>query len=211
MDLIFQRLEESMKVLSLVLLFIFGACSLAPVVSEKTARTLGDGNWETNLGLSPAVSLTVGRGFGSNVDLHISYESQIIPIIEIGGKFALINNKDGIAFSLFGGGFTDGANSSGYYLGPVVSYKKDWIEFYGLAKYNNVTWEADASTDDDDSVFDFNLSINQNFDYWLAVAGVNFWFDEAFGLNINGKRFFIDETSDEGEKIIPSIHLMYRY
>tara|TARA_B100000925_G_scaffold262107_1_gene219226 strand:+ start:14291 stop:14893 length:603 start_codon:yes stop_codon:yes gene_type:complete len=198
------------KIILIVLLFC-GACSLAPVVSEKTARTLGDGNWETNVGMSPAVSVTVGRGFGESLDLHFSYESQIVPIVEVGGKFSIIQNNEGLSFSLFGGGFTDGGSSSGYYAGPVVSFKKNWIEFYGLAKYNNVTWEADASTDDDDSVFNFNLSINQNFDYWLAVAGVNFWFNEGFGLNINGKRFFIDDASEDGERIIPSLHLLFRY
>ena len=87
----------------LVLIFIAG-CSLAPVVSEKTARTLGDGNWETNVGLSPAPNLTIGRGFGDSFDLHISYESQLVPLLELGGKFSFVQNKQGLSFSIFGGG-----------------------------------------------------------------------------------------------------------
>ena len=111
------------KIFLIVFLFC-SACSLAPVVSEKTARTLGDGNWETNVGMSPAVSVTVGRGFGERFDLHFSYESQIVPIVEVGGKFSILQNNDGLSFSLFGGGFTDGGSSSGYYAGLLSVLKK---------------------------------------------------------------------------------------
>ena len=199
-----------MKNIILLCVFICSACSLAPVVSEKTARTLGNGNWETNVGLSPAANITIGRGFGNNFDLHFSYENQLVPLVEVGGKFALFQNKEGLSFSLFGGGFSAG-NSTGYYAGPIVSMKKGWFEFYTLAKYNNVTWKADDSTEADDSVFDFSLSEDQNFDYWLAVIGVNFWFSDGFGLNLNGKKFFMDNASDDGDRLIPSAHFLFRF
>lgn len=199
------------RILFFILLFNFVSCSLAPVVSEKTARTLGHGNWETNIGLSPAPSITIGRGFGDSFDLHFSYESQLVPLVEVGGKFALAQNKEGLSLAVFGGGFTDGNNSTGYYAGPIFSMKNGWFEFYALGKYNSVTWTADASTEVEDSVFNFSLTEDQTFDYWLATIGINLWFNDGFGLNINGKKFFLDNASDEGDKLIPSAHFLFRF
>ena len=80
-----------------------------------------------------------------------------------------------------------------------------------LGKYNNVTWKANSSTEADDSIFDFSLDADENFDYWLGVIGVNFWFTDGFGLNVNGKKFFVDNASEDGNKFIPSVHMLYRY
>ena len=190
--------------------FLFG-CSLAPVVSEKTARTLGDGNWETNVGLSPAPSITIGRGFGESVDLHLSIESQIVPLIDIGGKFSITQRKEGVSFSIFAGGFSDTSSSSGFYAGPIISLKSKWFEVYALGKYNNVTWKASEKEQAKDSVFDFSLNSDQNFDYWLAVVGINLWFNDGVGLNLNAKKFLIKNTSDDGDNILPSLHLLMRY
>ena len=190
---------------------LLASCSLAPVVSEKTARTLGDGNWELNSGLSPAANIFLGRGFGDHFDLHVSYENQLASLLEVGGKFALTQAKKGFSFAVFGGGFMGGGNSSGYYAGPILSIKHGWFELYTLGKYNKVNWKADESANDDDSIFNFSLGEDVEFDYWMAVVGVNFWFSKEFGININGKKFFLENSSDEGDKLIPSAHFLFRF
>ena len=185
-------------------------CSLAPIVSEKTARTLGSGNWEINTGISPAYNAWIGRGVTENIDLNLSVESQIGTVFSLGGKFSFIQNLEGLSLSAMGGFFT-GTNSTGYYAGPVISYKAGWFELYGLAKYNNVSWEATNDTADDDVLFDFSLSQNVDFDYWMAVIGTNFWFSDGFGLNINGKKFLSSDTSSKGDEIVPSANLLFRF
>jgi len=199
------------KLLLLIFVITLSSCSLAPVVSEKTARSLGGGNWETNVGLSPALNLTVGRGFGDNFDLHVSVESQIVSLVDVGAKYAILNNREGLSLAVFGGAFSDVANSSGYYAGPILSYKSGWFELYTLSKYNNVTWKADESTENDDSVFDFKLTEDQTFNYWQAVVGMNLWFADGFGINVNGKKLFIENSSEDGDELIPSLHFLFRY
>ncbi|MAW07036.1 MAG: hypothetical protein CME61_02010 [Halobacteriovoraceae bacterium] len=193
-----------------IIIFAFQGCSLAPIVSEKTARTLGSGNWEINTGLSPAYNAWLGRGITENFDLNIAVESQIGTVFSFGGKFSFLQNPEGLSISAMGGFFT-GTNSTGYYAGPIVSYKSGWVELYALAKYNNVSWEATSDTADDDVLFDFSLSQSVDFNYWVAVVGANFWFSDGFGLNINGKKFLSSDTSSKGDEIIPSANLLFRF
>ena len=191
-------------------LFIIQSCSLAPIVSEKTARTLGSGNWELNGGASPAYNAWVGRGVSDNLDLNFSVESQIGTVFSLGAKYAFAQGNEGLSFSLMGGAFY-GANSTGYYAGPVVSVKNGWFEVYGLAKYNQVSWDGTSETTDEDTIFNFSLDQSVDFNYWMGVAGLNFWFSDGFALNVNGKKILGSDTSDDGDGIIPSVNLMFRF
>ena len=193
-----------------IIFFVVQGCSLAPIVSEKTARTLGSGNWEINTGLSPAYNAWLGRGITENFDLNLAVESQIGTVFSFGGKFSFLQNPEGLSISAMGGFFT-GTNSTGYYAGPIVSHKNGWVELYGLAKYNNVSWEATSDTADDDVLFDFSLSQSVDFNYWVAVLGANFWFSDGFGLNINGKKFLSSDTSSKGDEVIPSANILFRF
>ena len=194
----------------LMIFFIIQGCSLAPIVSEKTARTLGSENWEINTGVSPAYNAWIGRGITENLDFNFNVESQIGTVFSLGGKFSFIQNPEGLSLAAMGG-FFKGANSTGYYAGPIFSYKAGWLELYVLAKYNNVSWEATSDTADDDVLFDFSLNKNVDFDYWMAVAGANFWISEAVGLNINGKKFLSSDTSSKGDEIVPSANFLFRF
>lgn len=147
-----------MKRTFMVIALLLGAsCSIAPFNSTKTARTLGDANWEIDSGLSPALYFSASRGFGENFDGGVTFEGQASPVLGVSGKYAFINAQEkGFSLSGLGGLFLgqDIAQSSGFYIGPVLSYKLDWFEPYLVTRYNWVKWNGqDLSGNERDDLF----------------------------------------------------------
>jgi len=199
---------------------LFSSCSLAPFTSTKTARSLGKGTWEIDAGISPAYSFSASRGLSHKFDLGLTIEGQVgAPVFALNGKYAFINKQnEGFSLSGFGGAFSGaGADSYGYYLGPVFSYKVKWFEPYLVARYNWVKWKGvDLSTDDTDDLFVDLLDFDDtDISYMQYTFGINFWFSQTFGLNLNLKviTFFGNdvEADDQSGVATPGVALLLRF
>ena len=192
------------KTVCLLLFAVFSvSCSIAPFKTPKTARPLGEGNWDIDVGASPAYYLTVNRGFSENLDVGLTLESQFGMNFELSGKYTFVNEgEEGYSLALFGGLYTGsiwGGSNSGLRLGPVLSYKSGWWEPYLVLTYNVGEWHWEAKTKetsedskDDDTFFnidDFYPEQGKIASYFYAqfALGSNFWFTEGFAFNINFK------------------------
>ncbi|MCB9060499.1 MAG: hypothetical protein H6622_03135 [Halobacteriovoraceae bacterium] len=203
----------------LFILFFISSCSLAPYTSTKTARTLGEGNWEIDTGFSPALYLGTSIGVSENLDVSFLIEAQAAPVIGLSGKYALLNSQDeGFSFSGLGGVFLgiDVVESSGFFIGPVLSYKVDWFETYIVTRYNWVKWKGkNLNSDQRDELFiDFINFDNIELSYMQYTFGFNFWFDQKIALNINAKyiKFFGNDVSNnDKESLLPGVGFIFRF
>ena len=199
----------------LPLILIFTSCSFAPLTSTKTARSLGEGKWEVSTGFSPALNVNVGKGITEKVDAGIIVEQQFSPVVALWGKYSFSTSAEDSAFAAYGGVFKGSgtSDSSGFFFGPVASYKKKWFEIYFLPVFNYVKWEAGSLTleDQDDSFFDEINWQSSSLKYMQYTLGVNFWFTEGFALNISGKTwsFFDDNVKSEG--ISPGLEFIWNF
>ncbi len=176
------------------------SCSIAPLTTPKTGRSLGEGHWEVDAGASP-VYLSVNRGFSENFDAGLTVEMQFGFNTELSGKYSFVNNSEnGTSFALFGGIYTGnifGGSNSGFRLGPVLSYKSDWWEPYLVLTYNLGKWhwegfEDDSKSDKDNSFIDIGNAYKPGeeiatYSYMQFTLGMNFWFTKGFAFNVNAK------------------------
>ncbi len=189
------------KTVFVFLLAVFSiSCSIAPLTTPKTGRSLGEGNWEVDAGASPGY-LSVNRGFSENFDAGLTAEMQIGVNMELSGKYAFINNSEnGTSLALFGGiykGSVVGGSNTGFRLGPVLSYKSGWWEPYLVLTYNLGKWrweglEDDSKSDKDNSLIDIDNAYKPGeeiatYSYMQFTLGMNFWVTKGFALNINTK------------------------
>jgi len=206
------------KILCLLIILILSSCSIAPLSSTKTARSLGKGKWEIDTGSSLASYFSVSRGFTDNFDARATLEYQAFNVFALSGKYSFINREDeGLSFAAIAGGYVgiDTVKSTGFYLGPVLSYKVKWFEPFLILRYNTFEWEGvDLSSDQRDS-FLFDLI---NFDkadgsYFQYTLGFNFWFTPKFALSLNAKFLhFLDDDIIEGSdsRVWPGLGLVWR-
>lgn len=203
-----------------LLLLLFIGCSIAPLTSPKTAGTLGAGNWEISTGFAPAPSLSVSRGFAKDFDSGIIIENQIFPLIALWGKYALKNSENkNYAFSFYGGVFhaLDPADSKGFFIGPVVSYKYDHTELFLSAQYNWVHWDSVemslSLSDKKNSIFN-DIKWKQEketLSYMQYSLGMSFWFTDKFALSLACKLLQVVDGSEHGLKAYPSAELIFRF
>ena len=104
---------------------ILAGCSVAPINTATTARTLGkDNNLLT--GSFPITGLKYERGVTDNLDLGLGIENQFGLLAHAFGKVNFINHQEnGISVgSLFGVGFASIGDSKSFYAGPIVFIQK---------------------------------------------------------------------------------------
>ena len=196
-----------------ILVFSIVSCSFAPFNSAKTARSLGKDKWGVDAGLSAAPYISISQGMSENFDLWASGELQFGTVLALGGKYAFRNNIDGLSIAGEGALFYafDAANSRGYYLGPIISYKAGWFEPYISARYNWVKWDfAELTSEEQDDIFFDFFVFEQDFDYFQGTVGFNFWFNENVALNINGKYLKLIGVDGSEAEWMPGISLIFR-
>ncbi len=205
------------KVLTILLILVISSCSFAPVTNTKTARSIGDGNYEMTAGLSPAASFAMGVGVSDNFDLGLTIEQQLLPLLGIWGKYSLFNNNNDNAISLaaYGGVFfgENVVDTYGSFAGPVLSYKYGWFEVYTSIIYNIVRWE-DGELDfegDDDSFLDGISWNGDSVSYLQFTFGINLWFSDSFGLAVSGKHFMAIGSESQGFGTMPGVELIWRF
>ena len=166
------------------------SCAMAPLTSTKNARPLGSGNWEINSGMIPAFTSTIGIGVTEAIDLGVTLEFSFEWKKALWSKYSFLGKDGPIAFALYGGAF-DSLSGRGFFLGPVVDFKKDWFEIYLLPKYSYVDWQGTLGKKEKDDLIIRKLNNDSigHTRYIQTILGINFWFTEGLGLNINIQSF----------------------
>ena len=185
----------------LFFLLLSTSCSIAPLKTPKTARALGKGHWEMDLGALPS-SFSAYRGFSENLDIGLTLEEQLGVVVELSGKYAFLNREEGSSLAIFGGVFSGSAlygDNRGFRVGGLWSYKRKWWELYLVSTYNSGRWKAGKPLDadeKDDLLIDFfyDYEGRRNYSYIQSSLGSNFWFTKKFALSINTTFLFNFES-----------------
>ncbi len=193
-----------------LLLLALSACSIAPINSPHSAKSLGKGNQEIAATPLSAPRLSYAAGVTDNFDLEASLEIQTGIQAALWGKYSFINQKDdGFALAGLVGGFVtaDATESKGLSAGPILSWKKSWFEIYTITRFNYVKWEK-TEWDNDNDIFDIETP-EYDFTYLQSTLGFNFWFTPKFALNINGTIFY--GSVFEGSAILPALEFIWKF
>lgn len=193
-------------IVSLLTLTLLASCSIAPMMTTRTARTLGEGNNKMQVSPgTPVLGVSYERGLSENWDMGLAAELQLGAVYSAFTKYALINSDDGVSLALSGGGFYGSSiadvNSRGFYAGPLLSWRKDWFEVFFFPRYNYVHWdgfdiEADES-ETDDLAFDIEPSgTSYNFRYMQFNLGFNFYTNPRFNLGVGASYIYFLDSSD---------------
>ncbi len=208
-----------MKLTLLFALTLFGSCALAPMMSHRSAQTIGKD--KNRIQASPGISVlgvSYERGLSENWDLGVSLEQQLGFVSSVYSKYALINQDQGFSWALSGGGFVGSsiANTSGAYGGSVVSWKKDKIEFFIFPRLNHVNWHgANLSSNENDQILvDFiNSAANITLNYVQVSAGFNFYSSGSFNMGFGASYFnFLDNKNlSSSDAWLPEIVLGWNF
>ncbi len=197
------------KNISLILILtLLTACSVAPINTTTTARPLGkDNNQVTASGLITGFQYT--RGLSEKIDLTVGVENQFGLVFNVFGKY---NFKDGgsdglsvAGISGFGYGHGIGESKSAY-AGGVLSYRKDSIEPFLVARLNYVHWKySSLSSNDRDDLITIP-TYKDSFIYSQVDVGGNYITERAhIGLGVH---IF---TFPDSSAVSPFIDIGYRF
>lgn len=168
------------------------ACSIAPLNTPTTAKTLGQNHSSFNANLPLGVS--IAYGLSDNTDIEGSLELQFLQIVNsVAVKQALYSNEK-LFLSAFGGFFyskSEYYKSEGYFLGPIMSFPlATTAELYLSAKYNQVNWTGlnPDEVNDTDLLFTvFKDGNNTHFEYTQWDLGLRFKASKRVFLSIGAK------------------------
>lgn len=184
-----------MKKIVVFILYIglSGCTSLAPLSNTPTARTLGKGNVHIGGGyviVADNAHVRTGFGITDEIDLFFLAESGILnDNAGIALKYGLLKADEGLSASLDG---SLGTTKEKYYfyIGPTLSYKKNWIEPFVVARYN---YAQDKYKEID--LFNINESdsfMTTRLHYGQLTGGATIWVNNHFGLNLHVDQIFGD-------------------
>lgn len=208
-----------MKLFILFSLMFSGSCALAPMMSHRSAQTIGKDNnrIQANPGIS-VLGVSYERGISENWDLGASLEQQLGYVTSVFSKYALINQDQGLSWSLSGGGFAGSSivNTTGGYAGTVLSWKKDKIELFVFPRLNHVNWHGTNLTKDqqDDIFVDIvNSASDITINYVQVSFGLNFYSSGAFNMGFGASYFnFLDSGSvSSSDAWLPEIMLGWNF
>lgn len=199
-------MKSSMMLVSL--LAIFAGCSVAPMNTATTARTLGaDQNQFT--GSFPIFGLKYERGINDSFDVGAGIENQMGAVFHAFGKYNFENKGEkGLSTAaIFGAGYGDGiGKSKSAYLGPIVSYRDNSFEAFATYKLNAVRWDyAGLSSDDKDDLISIP-SVKESFVYHEVDFGISL-VEEKWMATVGGKIFFFPE----GTSSTPFLDVGYKF
>lgn len=210
-------MSPTRSLLFFVFVLTLANCSFAPLTTPTSGRSLGEGNFQINASILPTLGATVSYGITENWDAGAIVEQQFGTVLSAYGKYSFINNSEGFAMSAYGGAFTGSGfgSSSGFYLAPIVSHKKDWFEIYLSTRFSNVRWDVASITqsDFDDSNYTIKTTdASFTFNYLQTDLGFNFIFSEGFSWNLHAKHFtFFSDDIESSNDIAPGTALLFNF
>ena len=198
-----------MKFIFLVALLFSAACSVAPMMTTRNARPLGEG--QNKIQISPGIpvlGISYERGLSDKWDMGLAAESQLTPVFSGFTKYSFVNKEEGTSVAASGGVFygTGFIDSYGGYVGPILSWRKNWFEFFVFPRYNYVHWNGlnlDSNNDTDALFFDF-VSDNTSVDlhYVQIDTGINFYTKSRFSFGVGVSYFyFLDPKYIDGTSV----------
>lgn len=193
-----------------LLLAVIAGCSIAPMMTTRNARTLGEGGNKMQVSPAlPVLGVSYERGLTENWDMGLAAELQLGSVYSAFTKYAFINTEDGFSLAMSGGGFYGSSiadvKSRGFYAGPVVSWRKDWFEVFLFPRYNYVHWQGfDIEQDEsetDDLAFDLKPNDSSySFRYLQVDLGFNFYTNARFNLGVGASYiYFLDSDDVDGD------------
>ena len=200
-------------------LFMLGSCALAPMMSHRSAQTIGkDKNRIQAMPGTSVLGVSYERGVSENWDLGASLEQQLGYVASVYSKYALVNKDQGVSWALSGGGFVGSsvANTSGAYGGSILSWRNGGFELFIYPRLNHVNWHgANLSSDESDQLFvDFiNSASNITLNYVQVSIGMNFYSSGAFNMGFGASYFnFLDKDKiSSSDAWLPEIMLGWNF
>ena len=207
----FQKTICRLGVLLIMNLFLI-SCFSAQVTPKKTARALGNGNWELTSGLyvfggthgkrssSFAGPIEImdwpwslipshvsgARGFGDRFDLGLNIVKSFG--FGINGTFSFISKDEGLSVALTGGpAMFYNLSYPSFYLGPVFSYKSKDLELYLIAK-PGVALVSDIEI----RIFGHSKVDVTSEGYYFNLQtslGLNYWFNNKHATSIGADMY----------------------
>ncbi len=178
------------KIISIFLIsssVLLSACSIGPLVSHETARTVGNSQAEFLGGYGSAgYAFKFNYGITKDLDFGLQYETFSLGIRT---KYALINGTDkGFSLSIAGGIGTS-IGGSHYYGDLTSSYLSGAWEPYGTIRLVHVKNDPLEFRDQDTGHVDFVVDL-PDYNYGQAMLGSRFWFDKHWLMSIEVSSLF---------------------
>ena len=206
-----------MRRFCLVLLaFLVSGCTLAPIMSPHSGKSLGKGNWEVAGDLIPSRGISGGYGITDSWDVGFLVEGQLGVVTAMWTKYAF-TNENSWNWALYGGLFQGagiGTTTSGYMIGPIVSYRKGWFEPSLALRYNYVKADFTGydSEEDDDFLFTPDFLGDIDYDYVQLDIGLTFWTSESFALRVTFKSFLgVGGEVTSSSSLAPGFGMHYQF
>jgi hypothetical protein len=171
------------SLISIILLLALQSCSLAPFSSNKSARSLGPGNAQFELG-SANSSYYLKLAYGASPDLDVGY------VMEFGGfgtsglfmKYSLVNQQLGPSHALELG--YGGSDTSTYYYAGLIS-SLAFNEYFELFINPRLVRATTDEKDVDLGKTVGNVTVNdEDLTYLYLSTGMNIWISKSFGISI---------------------------
>lgn len=180
------------------ILFLFASCSMAPLNTSNSGRSLGKDQNQLKLTASPLGAL-YERGITNNLDLGLGMESQIGFVFSGHAKYSFTGHKNGFGFALLaGGGYEKAfARTKSAFLGPVFSYRTNAVEFFTTIRGVYIDWDfTKVSESERNDVIDifFDKFARQYGTYVQTDVGVTF-IGEKIDLTVGAKFLTKDSTA----------------
>jgi hypothetical protein len=201
--------------------FLFAGCVMPPLSNDVTARSLGKGNWSTTGGIIfPEVDVAyIRQGYGvtDNLDVGVLGETGINNVVGGWGQYSIINQPEGFSFAIDGGAgggqvkgkISDGVNqtTTGYYgyIGPIVSYKTQYLEPYVAARVNYLKLNNNITPNNAD---DFGMDFVGSQCSGILTVGTTLWFNNYFGVTVSANGL---ATPHDGFAAYGNAGLVLRY
>lgn len=166
-------MNSHFRILICALFLLFTSC-VGPMVSQETARTVGDQNIELSGGYG-LMGFAFKASYGLTKDLDLGLQWEMLSI-GIRAKYAIINNREG-GFSLataLGTGYSFGGTH--YYGDVMASYLTGRWEPYFTGRVTRVKIDAQDFRDEDTGDTMFTID-RDKFTYGLALVGTRYWFN----------------------------------
>jgi hypothetical protein len=190
---------------AVLLSFVLSGCVTGPLASHETARTVGQGNHEIQLGTgSMPYFLKWNLGLSKDVDVALQWETFTVGMR---GKYAFINNVQGpslaatlgTGISFFGG---DYVNSD-----LIYSYLFEKWEPYGVLRVAHVESSKKDLKNSETGKTEYTIDAYE-YEYAEIIGGAKYWFTDQWSMTFEGGAAF---TWPLFIVYVPVVHLSVGY
>lgn len=161
-------------------LWLFSGCAVGPLMSQETARTVGNGNFELVAGYGQAGYIVKGNyGLLDDLDLGLHLESLSSGLR---AKYAFLNEESGWSLALaLGAGYSLGGNHQ--YGDLSLSYRDGFFEPYGTFRFVHIKTDPIEFKSNNSGELLFNVGTT-TYDYGQLFLGTRLWIADSLFFGI---------------------------